>query len=326
MTFWYILAGVIGFLVLFVLGGSVYAYIRTYKTPKERPDVTKRNFKDKRVLELTNELLSRPYEPVYVKSYDGKKIFARYYEVNKGAPLHIMMHGYRGFAEVDFSGGAKVVRELGHNMLIADMRGHGKSDGTQTCFGIKERFDALALARYAYERFGKDTPIFLNGASMGGNTVLMATALDLPKTVIGVISDGAFSSPSGVIKYTIDSQRLPKILLPFTTSCIAATLFGGFNINASSPVKAVKKSSLPILLFHGTTDKVVPYRMAQEIFEASCSSDKFLYTFEGAGHVLCYYNNTEQYENAIRDFTRLCLEKYENNFKKENNNEGTKGN
>ncbi len=314
MIFWYMLACLLGFLALFVLGGAIYAYIRTYSMPKKRARLEDKIIHNEVLSAHIAELLSYPYEELYVKSYDGTKIFARYYEVKKGAPLHIMMHGYRGFPEADFSGGAKVVRELEHNMLLVDMRGHGKSDGNQTCFGIKERFDALALAKYAYNRFGDNTPIFLNGASMGGNTVLMSMELGLPKTVVGVISDGAFSSPSKIIKYTINEQRLPKILLPYTTSYIASVLFGGFNIRASSPVRAVSRTALPILLLHGTNDTVVPYEMAKEILEASCAEDKLLYTFEGAGHMLCYYNDPQKYRKAICDFTKLCLERYEKNI------------
>ena len=77
---------------------------------------------------------------------------------------------------------------------------------------------------------------------------------------------------------------------------------------------------MPILLLHGTNDSIVPYEMAEEIYEASCSKEKFLCTFEGAEHVMCYYANKEKYKNAIYDFTRLCLEKYkENNLIKEKN-------
>lgn len=324
---WWIIASIAVFFFLFVLGGTIYAYIRTYKMPKKRALLENKVIHNEELCAHIDELLTHPYEEIYVKSYDGAKIFARYYEVKKGAPIHIMMHGYRGFAEIDFSGGAKVVRELEHNILLVDMRGHGKSDGNQTCFGIKERYDALALANYVYERFGDDTPIFLNGASMGGNTALMSMGLKLPKTVVGVISDGAFSSPNGIIKYTIEKERIPKILLPYTAAYIASVLFGGFNIGASSAKEVVSRIDMPILLLHGTNDSIVPYEMAREIYEASCSKEKFLCAFEGAEHVMCYYANKEKYKNAIYDFTRLCLEKYkENNLIKEKTYEGPKGN
>lgn len=307
---WWIIASVIGSFLLFVLVGAIYAYARTYKMPKERRLLENRVIHNEELRANVDELLAYPYESVLIKSYDGTKIFARYYEVKRGAPLHIMMHGYRGFAEIDFSSGAKVVRELGHNMLISDMRGHGKSGGNQTCFGIKERYDALALANYAYERFGDDVPIFLNGVSMGGNTVLMSMGLGLPKTVVGVISEGAFSAPWKVIKYTIELNQIPKFLLPYSAACISSVLFGGFNIKATSAKEVVSQINLPILLLHGTNDRTVPYEMATEIFNSSCSSDKFLCTFEGAGHASCYYFDKEKYTNAIYDFTRLCLEKY----------------
>ncbi len=311
MIWLYILCAFLGFFILFLLGGAIYAYIRTFSTPKKRRLLSEKKINNENVSKLVNELLSYPYEDVYVRSYDGTMLFGRYYHINDGAPVHIMLHGYRGFAEIDFCGGAYVARELGHNILLVDMRGHGKSSGCQTCFGIKERFDAVCLANYVYERFGNEVPIFLNGTSMGGNTVLMASELNLPKTVVGIIAEGSFSSPSAVINHTIKMHKIPKILFPYTTTVIASLLFCGFNLRASSPIKAVKVNTLPILLMHGTNDDVVPYEMATEIYNASASEHKTLCTFEGAGHVLCYVSNPELYKSSFTSFTNACLKGFE---------------
>lgn len=309
MIFWYILIALLAFLLSFVVGGIIYAYIRTYKMPKKRAIYLNENQKNEVIKAVVREIEALPYEEVFIKSYDGTRLFGRYIHIADDAPVHIICHGYRGFAMKDSSGAAKACLTYGHNMIIIDQRGHGKSGSNTTCFGLKERYDILEWARYAYKRFGKDVPIFLNGASMGGNAVLMSIALDLPKTVVGVISDGAFSAPSDVIKFTIEYQHIPKILLPYPTTYIAG-LFCGFNLNASSAVKAVSNSKMPILLFHGTTDTIVPYKMAQRIFDASISENKFLHLFEGAGHVLCYATNPDKYLKAFKEFTDLCLKNF----------------
>lgn len=306
MIILYILLAILGSFVLFFTGGVIYAYNRTYKMPKVRAVYSNEKQKNEIVKSLVDELCSYPYEEIYIKSYDGTRLFGRYYHVSDGAPMQIIFHGYRGFAVKDACAAAKISRELLHNMIIVDQRGHGKSGTNTTCFGIKERHDVAAWAWYAYNRFGDGTPIFLTGASMGGNSVLMAIEQKLPKTVVGVISDGAFSSPTKVIKHTINANHIPKILLPYTSTYVAGLLCG-FNLAASSPTKAVKGSDMPILIFHGTNDSIVPCEMAKEIYDASSSSNKFLYIFEGAGHVLCYSTDPEKYTNAFKQFVELCL-------------------
>ena len=84
------------------------------------------------------------YEEVSITSYDGKRLYGRYYHVQDQAPLQIQMHGYHGNALRDFCGGHKLAREAGQNTLVIDQRCHGKSEGHTITFGIKERYDCLS--------------------------------------------------------------------------------------------------------------------------------------------------------------------------------------
>lgn len=40
----------------------------------------------------------------------------------------------------------------------------------------------------------------------------------------------------------------------------------------------------PIYIFHGTADKVIPYKFAQKLFKSIPGDGKQLYTIEGGGH------------------------------------------
>ena len=48
--------------------------------------------------------------------------------------------------------------------------------------------------------------ILLHGISMGGATVLMASGLDLPKQVKGIISDCGFTSPKYVFTHVLHTM------------------------------------------------------------------------------------------------------------------------
>ena len=46
-------------------------------------------------------------EEVWITSFDGLRLYAKYYEYAPGAPLELMFHGYRGSGERDLCGGVQ---------------------------------------------------------------------------------------------------------------------------------------------------------------------------------------------------------------------------
>ena len=166
------------------------------------------------MLSLIRQMDEIPYEAVTISAQDGTKLAVRYYHVRDGAPLQIQLHGYRGTALRDFCGGNKLARESGQNTLVVDQRAHGKSGGTTITFGIRERLDCLCWVEYASQRFGSDIPVFLSGVSMGAATVLMASELELPANVVGIIADCPYSSPEAIIrKVCQQDMHLPPVLV-----------------------------------------------------------------------------------------------------------------
>lgn len=256
---------------------------------------------------LVREMLEIPYEQVYITSFDGTRLAGKYYHVSDGAPLQIQFHGYHGTGLRDFCGGNKIAREMGHNTLVIDQRAHGKSEGRTITFGVLERYDCLSWVNYANERFGKEQPIFLVGVSMGAATVLMASELDLPENVAGIIADCPYSSPVAIIRKVGKDMKLPtNLVYPFVWA--GARLFGKFKVSKSSAVEAVKNTDIPILLIHGEDDRFVPCDMSREIYEA-CASEKMLVTVPEAGHALSYILDEAKYRDAVQEFIAMCLKK-----------------
>lgn len=244
-------------------------------------------------------LSSLPYEEVWIKSFDGKRLFARYYHKSDAAPIIIQLHGYRSMALRDFSNAALECMELGYNVLLTDERSHGKSEGNIISFGIKERFDALSWVYYSRARFSEGSQIFLYGISMGAATALMACELNLPKSVKGIIADCPFSSPSEIIKKVSRDRGLPSgLLYPFIK--LGAMIFGGFNLERTSPLSAVKKAKIPILLLHGTEDSFVPASMSDKIAAASERAEYV--KIKDAPHALSILYDRDLYVSSIKTF------------------------
>ena len=308
-----IVAAIIGIIVLLVLAFSYYAYKMAFYSGAKNPTEYKIKLPEgehyqkefERAISFIKELNEIPYEKIFIKAHDGKKLAARYYHTADGAPVHIEFHGYRSGAAKDFCGGNKFARDSGHNTLLVDQRAHGESEGKSIAFGVKERFDCLDWINYVVSRFGKDVKIILAGISMGAATVLMASELELPCNVKGIIADCPYSSPADIIKLECAKMKLPpKLAYPFVR--LGGMIFGGFDPSSATAKDAVKKAKVPILLIHGEDDDFVPCSMSREIYEA-CASDKKLITVPKARHGISYIVDRPAYEKAVGEFFEKIL-------------------
>ena len=254
---------------------------------------------------LIRELEESPFESVTITARDGKPLFARYYHTADGAPLDIMFHGYKSGALHDFPGGYKEAVALGHNVLLVDQRGHGRSHGRTVSFGIKERFDCLDWTYYAVSRFGADTKITLVGISMGAATVICAAGLNLPDAVRGIIADCPCSSGELIIKKVAGEMGFPtKLVFPFIR--LGGRIFGGFDICEASPLLAAKSARLPLLLIHGDADRLVPCEMSRDIARLY-AGEVTLELFPDATHGTSYLFDTERYRKILKEFYQKTL-------------------
>ena len=242
-------------------------------------------------------LLETPYEAVTIRSHDGLKLRGKFYEGRSGAPLLLFFHGYRSTAERDGSGGFSLCREKGWNAMMADQRAHGESQGKTITFGARERYDVLDWVNWAVRRFGEDQEIYLVGVSMGAATVLMAAGLGLPPQVKGVWADCGYSSTEGVLRHMIRRWNLPETLT-FGAARLGGRIFGGFDVREITPLEAVKKAKVPILLIHGEDDNVVPRHMAEEIREA-CAAPVEIVSVPKAHHGMSFYVDNARYRSAV---------------------------
>ncbi len=259
------------------------------------------------------QLRDRPCEPVSIRSFDGLELFGRYYPLHDGAPLFIGFHGYHSSSFVDFSGGSQLIDQLGCNLLLVDQRAHGKSGGHTITFGIKERWDVVEWVRYALERFGPETKIILMGVSMGAATVLMASDLDLPDNVRGIIADCPYSSPKAIIRKVAKQRGIPDGLAwPFVK--IGAKVYGGFDIDETDAARAVKAAQTPILILHGEADGFVPCEMSDLTAENPARVTR--HTFPNADHGLSFLTDSNRYRQLVTEF--VCNVLLERNKHSEN--------
>ena len=315
MLFLYIGIGVVLFFALAVLITSYVCFSMVFLEHRKRDEArrlrAKRDdvpipegdeyvpYRD-RIRKKIREARELPYEEMEITSYDGLRLKGRYYERHPGAPIELMLHGYRGCAERDMSAGIFRAFAVGRNALLVDHRASGRSEGRVITFGAREKRDCIAWVHHMISRFGEDVKIVLAGISMGASTVMMCSAEELPKSVVGALADCGYTSAEQIIRKVIRDMRLPdKLLFPFVR--LGARIYGGFDIDEADARSAVAKSRLPIIFIHGEADGFVPCDMSRENYNA-CTSKKMLLTIPGADHGLCYMCDPEGYVDAVKDF------------------------
>lgn len=255
------------------------------------------------MIRWTKQIRAMPHEDLEIRSRDGLTLRGKYFECEKGAPIELLFHGYKGNAERDLCGGVERCFRLGRNVIIINQRAGGRSDGHVITFGIKESEDCHEWVKYAIERFGKDVKLIIGGVSMGAATVMMAAGKPLPENVICVLADCGYTSPKEIIQKVVRDMKLPvPIVYPFIR--LGALIFGRFNLEEKSPIEAMRKCTLPVVFVHGDTDDFVPYEMSVRLHEVCTSKKKILITIHGAGHGLAFPADQDGYVNqliAVRD-------------------------
>ena len=247
---------------------------------------------------------SLPCDSVQITADDGTLLSAQYCHEADDAPTAIIMHGYRATAMRDTMGLIVLCKKLGFNLLMPDQRAHGRSGGRSITMGARERYDARAWAYWASVRSRGKSSIFLMGVSMGAATVLLASGLDLPDNVRGIIADCGYSSIRDICR-TCLPKYLPHVPVGpgYAVGKAGAELFAHFDPDTIDCRKAVAHSNVPILFIHGSADDFVPCSMSRENY-AACTSEKELLIIPGATHAMCYYYDTPAYAKAVTDFLK----------------------
>ncbi len=310
--------GVLAALLVTTLGVSYICFYQIFYSPGKESKKNQEEypipegrmyqlFRDQ-MIEWMDNSKALPHRDVEITSFDGLVLRGKYYEFSPDAPLEILFHGYKGDSYRDLSGGIARCFDLGHSALVVDHRAAGRSQGHIISFGANESRDCEAWVDFAINNINKDVKIILTGISMGAATVMIASAMDLPKNVVGVLADCGYTSCKEITKKVMRDMKLPaNLLYPFAR--IGGLLFGRFDPNKASPIEAMKSCKLPVIFIHGDHDKFVPYQMSVDNYNACVSEYKRLVTVEGAGHGLCYPVNMKKYKTALESFFEPLLNK-----------------
>lgn len=188
-----------------------------------------------------------------------------------------VLHGIRDTKE-SMQGWGTLLSRAGFRSVMVDLRGHGRSTGDTLSYGVREAEDLRGALDAVEEQGLAGDAVGVVGFSYGAAVAVQWAGLD-PR-VRAVVAVAPFSSLDEVV-----AGYLPLPLSPsFLASLVKmAGVRGGFDPAAASPKDAIRRSTAPLLLFHGTGDERIPAAHSERIRDARPARTE-LCLIEGASH------------------------------------------
>ncbi len=246
-------------------------------------------------------------EPFIVTSGDGYTLYAEWVRCpGKARGCVILSHGY-----TDNHLGAlkygEMYQKLGFDLVVYDLRGHGRNKRTFCTYSIRESEDLAAVIKQVRKRSKPGLPVGLHGESLGAATTI--ACLKTEPDVDFAVADCAFAEIMPIFKRGLKGMRLPTFLV--YTASLCSKLFYGYAFSKMRPVDALPPGrGLPILFIHGADDDFIPPQHSVRMHDAAPGSDLVL--IPDAGHASSVFAHPDLYARAVADFLGRHFQAFQN--------------
>ena len=186
----------------------------------------------------------------------------------------------------DISHNVELVRRLRNQLtasvFIFDYRGYGKSSGSPHEAGLIA--DGLAAQQWLAEQLNVETnQLVLVGRSLGGG---VAVALAEQQGARALVLQNTFASMTDVA-----AGKFPWLPIRWMIR------------NRYPSTKRIQAYAGPLLQTHGTADRVIPFKMGKQLFDAAPSKQKQFLKISGGTHNGSlpehYYKTLVEFTNSL---------------------------
>jgi alpha-beta hydrolase superfamily lysophospholipase len=257
---------------------------------------------------------------------DGLKLYQRRWQPG-GTPRAevLLVHGF-----IEHSGRYAAAAEslVGHDWAVtaADLRGHGKSDGAR-CWvrSFDEYVDDLDLCFERTVALAAGRPLFLLGHSLGGliavlwyirrrptlnGLILSGPALEVNKQIfpwlqhLARVGSVLFPRLRLVRMGARNISRDPQVVTQFRDDPLV--FHGRFPVRTGAEILRAGRLArgkfeavrVPLLILHGTADRVAAVEASQDLFRRAVAADKTLRLYPGLYHEVL---NEPEKEQVLKD-------------------------
>lgn len=217
-------------------------------------------------------------EDIYFRTLDGLKLHGWLFKAKEDRGTILVLHGNAENISTHVNSVLWLVKE-GFNVFIFDYRGYGKSEGEPNIPGIHRDAEAALETLINLHRINNNNVIIL-GQSLGGAvSVYLVANSPYKQRIKALVIDSVFSSYRRIMR-----EKLSKIFITWPFQYPLSL----FIDDQYSPEKWIKKvTPIPILIFHGEKDTIVPIHHGVFLYETAFEPKKFHKTTT-PGHIMSF--------------------------------------
>lgn len=249
----------------------------------------------------------------FIMANDGRRLHAVFAAANVPTDkTAFIIHGWTDSAIRMMRYGYMFQHDLGYNMFLPDLNGHGLSEGEYAQMGWLDRLDVIEWLDVANNIFAptdslghktSDTQMVIHGTSMGAATAMCVSGEPQKPYVKAYIEDCGYTSVFDEVSGDQHDENLMQMVIPLASWWCG--VLHGWTFREASPLEMVKKSQLPMLFIHGDNDTFVPTWMVHPLYEAK-PEPKEIWLAPGSEHARSYFDHPDEYTQRVQNF----LEKY----------------
>jgi len=241
-----------------------------------------------KVLYYDPAVLKLSFEEVKVPSYDGTQLYGWYFHHKKGTGLAgdrakgliFYAHGNAENISSHFTILSWVL-DSGYDFYIFDYRGFGVSAGTKP--GPREAVgDTIAALRWADAKAKeKKIPLAVFGQSIGGALLMRALVEEKERIQPSFIAvESTFLSFQWAGASVFSQSFITTLFQPLAFLLLSDEWAPRARIQELRPT--------PFLVMHGDHDRIIDFRLGEEVFDAALPPKEFI-RVSGGGHIQAFW-------------------------------------
>jgi dipeptidyl aminopeptidase/acylaminoacyl peptidase len=219
----------------------------------------------------------------------------------------VLLHGITDNRE-GVAGYGKLFLDHGYAVLLPDARDHGESGGELATYGIKESDDIHRWVDWIYQH---DPPRCVYGFGESYGAALMLQSLAVEPRYCAVVVESPFSTAR---EMSYERVSGPLHLRPWfgrtlgrpviASAVLYARLRYGIDLMQPSPLAALERSRVPVLLIHGDQDRNISPQ--HSIILAHAAPDHVqLWLVPGAAHTGAWAAAHQEFELRVLQWFNL---------------------
>jgi pimeloyl-ACP methyl ester carboxylesterase len=178
----------------------------------------------------------------------------------------IPLHGLQKSKAYHWRTSELLARE-GFDVVLMDLRAHGRSTGRYTTYGFHEKQDVKDVMDYLTDAGLVEPPFYVFGETLGATTAIQYAAID--DRVAGVVADSPYKD------FRSQARRMIQPFNPgisdedFNEVVRRCARVADFDPNEASSVKPAGEIDSPLLLLRGLGDITVPLEDIRAVLHAA---------------------------------------------------------